>query len=495
MNKLSLEFIDKLSLTLITIFGVVIGGLVIGGSTCGESCFFRSRPRVKEFSWQNQQLGAENTAFILTFDRPMDKTSVEKNLVIDPPLPGKISWAGRRLAYTLKTPIPYGENYQIHLRGAREKFREGSHLGQTIEPFLGEFTSRDRAFAYIGTEGEERGQLIFYNLTDKKKTVLTPPDLVVMDFEFYPDGNKILFSAGKKARGSFAIRELQLYTVETRINQGENDTILPKIELILDNKDYQNNKFQLSPDGKTIIVQRVNRQNPTDFDLWLIRPHSKPEKLNAPGGDFLITPDGQTVAVAQGQGIAILPIQANAEPREFLPKFGQVLAFSRDGSAAAMVNFNMDNARLLYTRSLFYVNNQGVQKELLNIEGSIMDCDFNHTGTYLYCLLTRVVKAKDYIESPNFARINLKTGKLTLLASLPDYRDIKVSLAPDNLGILFDQVVTSDNPIEPLTTASGEAIATGTIWLLIPPPEVNKENIQPVLKVLPMRGFHPQWMP
>ncbi len=51
----------------------------------------------------------QNISDVLTFDRPMDHASVEKNLVIDPPLPGKLSWAGRRLAYTLTSPIPYGE--------------------------------------------------------------------------------------------------------------------------------------------------------------------------------------------------------------------------------------------------------------------------------------------------------------------------------------------------------------------------------------------------
>ncbi len=87
-----------------------------------------------------------------------------------------------------------------------------------------------------------------------------------------------------------------------------------------------------------------------------------PKRLESqPGGDFTITPDSQAVAVAQGQGAAILPLQGDAsKPLDFLPQFGLVQAFSKDGSQAAMVKFNTD-----YTRDLFLVTNQGVQKQLL----------------------------------------------------------------------------------------------------------------------------------
>jgi hypothetical protein len=65
--------------------------------------------------------------------------------------------------------------------------------------FEREFKSCDRAFAYIGTNGEEQGRLIFYNLTEEKKTLLTPANLTVMAFEFYPDGKKSSFGRGEKS--------------------------------------------------------------------------------------------------------------------------------------------------------------------------------------------------------------------------------------------------------------------------------------------------------
>jgi hypothetical protein len=491
LKTLQLQPIDKLAIPLIVSLTLVIGGLIWLGNSCGNQCLLQTGPRVKEFSWENREIGAEDQAFIITFDRPMDHASVEKNLVIDPPLPGKFSWAGRRLAYTLTSPIPYGEKYHLQIEGAREQFPSGNRLGQTLAIFEREFKSRDRAFAYIGTNGEEQGRLIFYNLTEEKKTLLTPADLTVMAFEFYPDGKKILFSAVAKNQGIEGIRELQLYQVDSSQSPA-------KIELVLDNKDYQNNHFDLAKDGKTIVVQRIERRNPINFDLWAVKLGEKPQQLNIQGGEFLIAPDSKTLAVTQGEGIALLPLKSETKPLDFLPKFGRILNFSADGTAAAMVNFNTDNAKMRYIRSLFYVNNQGLQKRLLNLQGSIIDCQFNATGSDLYCLLTELVtNSQEYKEKPYFAKIDVKTGQVTPLLELADYRDIHISLSPDSLAIIFDQLRTSydTNPTNPLTTDSGETIIGGRLWMLIPPLQDGVKASKSDLIELPLAGIRPQWMP
>ncbi|GCL54696.1 hypothetical protein NIES3806_20390 [Microcystis aeruginosa NIES-3806] len=491
LKTLQLQPIDKLAITLIVSLTLVIGGLIWLGNSCGNQCLLQTGPRVKEFSWENREIGAEDQAFIITFDRPMDHASVEKNLVIDPPLPGKFSWAGRRLAYTLTSPIPYGEKYHLQIEGAREQFRSGNRLGQTLAIFEREFKSRDRAFAYIGTNGEEQGRLIFYNFTEEKKTLLTPANLTVMAFEFYPDGKKILFSAVAKNRGIEGIRELQLYQVDSSQSPA-------KIELVLDNKDYQNNHFDLAKDGETIVVQRIERRNPINFDLWAVKSGEKPQQLNIQGGEFLIAPDSKTLAVTQGEGIALLPLKPETKPLDFLPKFGRILNFSADGTAAAMVNFNTDNAKMRYIRSLFYVNNQGLQKRLLNLQGSIIDCQFNATGSDLYCLLTELVtNSQEYKEKPYFAKIDVKTGQVTPLLELADYRDIHISLSPDSLAIIFDQLRTSydTNPTNPLTTDSGETIIGGRLWMLIPPLQDGVKASKSDLIELPLAGIRPQWMP
>jgi hypothetical protein len=490
--------IDRVAFAVIFVLTFAIVIFAWGGET-----IFVSLPKVKSFSWAGKQISAEDTSFIVTFDRPMEHQSVEDNLKIAPDLDGKISWVGNRMAFTLKSPAPYGEKYQISLNNAKERFRGKDRLGASIEPFQSDFTTRDRAFAYIGTQEEERGRLIVYNLTQGTQEILTPPNLVVTDFEFYQQGDKILFSAADRSAGDEILRRLELYTANIpqssiAIGNKQNKSENYQIKLILDNKDYQNNKFDLAKDGKTIVVQRINRKNPADFDLWSIVEGQPPKQLNnREAGDFAIAPDSQTLAVAQGQGIALLPLQTNAKVLDFLPKFGRVIGFTRDGSAAAMVNFNTDNPQLRYSKSLYYVNNQGTQKKLIDVNGSIVSCQFNPTGTQLFCLLTQAEETDEYIEKPYFANIDINNGKIQPLVALPKYQDIKLSLSSDGLGILFDQVVTATNdaPNNLLRTNSGESIVGGNLWILLVSTTDSESKVSPQLKEIPLAGFHPQWLP
>ena len=160
--RISLQPIDRLALVVMLMLSVLIGILLLSGE--------KTAPRVRDFSWQNQQVGASDTAFTLTFNRPMNHASVEANLQINPPLPGKMSWAGRRMAFTPLSPAPYGNKYEVKLKGAKDQIAsKDENKGSLIEPFVGSFSTRDRIFAYVGVEKEEYGRLILYNLTARKK--------------------------------------------------------------------------------------------------------------------------------------------------------------------------------------------------------------------------------------------------------------------------------------------------------------------------------------
>ncbi len=497
--KKFLQPIDRLALAVILVLSLLIGILLLSGE--------HAAPRVRDFSWEDKPVGAEDTAFTLTFSRPMNHASVENNLKITPPLPGKISWAGRRMAYTPLFSVPYGTKYEVQLQGARDGLPGLESKGTLIEPFTASFRTRDRAFAYVGVEGKEQGQLILYNFTTQKKTVLTPEDLVVMDFEPYPDGKQILFSASARQSQDQAQLTGQLYTVTTGLSFQSSDQRSAsseqpgKMDLVLDSKDYQNLQFDLSADGKTIVVQRVNRQNPAEFGLWIIPPNDKPRPLgNQPGGEFVITADSASVAIAQGQGIGILPLTPAAKPLDFLADYGQVLSFSRDNSAAAMVKFNTDPNNP--TKSLFVVTNQGTHKEILRTSGSILSCEFTPQKDYLYCLLTQLIKGEEYQEEPFIAAIDLKAAKdnkqtpLKPLVVLPNQRDIQMSLSPDGLALLFDQVIaTAPSATSSLRTDDGQAIAGGILWLLplvSATPSGSPAQLQPEQL---LAGFHPRWLP
>jgi hypothetical protein len=522
-----LQTIDRTAILLILVLSLSIGGLLLKGD--------RTAPRIRSFNWADRQVGAEDMAFVMAFSRPMEHTSVEQNLTITPPLSGKFSWAGRRMAYTLDTPAPYGTAFEVKLAKARDRFSRSDDARTEMQPFVSQFQTRDRAFVYLGVEGDEAGRLILANLTQKQQKILTPDNLVVMNFEPYPNGDKILFAATERNSQAKGLLDQQLYTVTTGIvPQTPATSILEpdkaaaspaasekpgEVKLVLDSQVYQNLKFDLSPDGQTIAVQRVKRDDPGDYGLWIIQGEASPQKVNAdPGGNFLIAPDSQSLAMSQGQGMAILPLATEAQTLDFLPKYGVILSFARDGSAAAMVKFNVNPENP--TRSLFLVTNQGVERQLLTTDGSILEAIFDPTKRNLYCLYTRRLPGEVYQEEPYIAAIPLRNATAASpepaqtdaegakvpakdlerydLLQLPVQRDIQVSLAPDGLGLLFDQVEASETKqAEPnrIRSREGKAITASQLWFLplLQDPQGNPVPADP--QPLKLAGLRPRWLP
>ncbi|MEA5570878.1 Ig-like domain-containing protein [Calothrix sp. UHCC 0171] len=498
--------LDRVAIAFILVLTLLIGILVAQSDAV--------RASVRNFSWQNQKIGANDTSFSLTFSRPMDIKSVESNLKIEPPLAGKFSWAGRRMVYTLLTPAPYGTSYKVKLEKALDKFVAKQGKKQTIQAFTGSFKTRDRIIVYIGTSGEELGRLVLYNLTQEQKTILTPKDLLVMDFKPYPKGDRILFSA--RARTTQDLLAGKIYSVTTGVptQLDQEPEASSRVDLVLDNKidgkTYQNLKFDLSPDGQTIVIQRGVKDEPGNFGLWFMpapqgSESTKPQLTrieSPPGGDFLITPDSKAVAVVQGQGAAILTLQKDgSKPLDFLPQFGMVQAFSQDGTQAAMVKFNSDFSNP--TQSLFLVTNQGVNKELLKISGSILSCQFDTASPNLYCLITQIVPGEQFIEQPYLVALDLKSGQQKPLLVLPaGQRNIQMNLAPDGLGILFDQIVSQESNIanpsnNVLKTSGGEAVASSSLWLmpLLPVADASvTAEIKPE-QLSGLSGYYPRWLP
>ncbi len=484
--------LDRAALIVMLVLALLTSLLLLTGD--------HTLPKVRNFSWQDRQVGAEDRSFVLNFNRLMNWESVTKNLQITPELTGKTSWAGRRLAYTLDQPVPYGRAFQVELAEAEDDgLVETNHQPKRMQPFSGQFRSRDRVYIYIGVDQAEAGRLVMQNLTLNRKTLLTPANWDVSEFKPYASGDRILFSANSRTPNNQPNFDPQLYTVTTGLQIHPPD-VAPtpqepagKLKLVLDNRDYQLLKFDLAADGQNIVVQRAAKANQGQTSLWLLHPDQAPQLLSQQsGGDFLIAPDSNTLVIAQGQGLAVsaLSAQQDLATLDFLPQFGMVLSFTHDGSAAAMVKFNSD-----YTRSLFLVNNQGGQKQLLRTKGSIVRAEFDPTKRTLYCLLTKLLPGEGYNEQPYLAAIDLATGKLTPLLDLPGQRDVQISLAADGSALIFDQVVAApadQGGSSALQTEQGQAIATSNLWLMpiASPNPIKVSSPQPLSS-----GFHARWLP
>jgi len=110
-------------------------------------------------------------------------------------------------------------------------------------------------------------------------------------------------------------------------------------------------------------------------------------------------------------------------------------------------------------------------------------------------LLTQLLDGKTYQEQPYLTAIDLKTGKQTPLVVLPNQPDVEMSLAPDGLALLFDQVVTATTPsnssqINIPQQLKGEAITSSRLWLPSCPPHPLEERL-PNYNQNNLPGFHP----
>jgi len=476
--------------------------------------------QVRSFSWQGKTVSPEDVAFSLTFTRPVVPESVEKNLRIEPELLGKFSWAGRKMAYTLTMPAAYGETYTVSLPEA------DALLGEVdFAPYETTFQTRDRIFAYIGADGDEKGRIVLFNLTDKEKTLLTPEDQRVMDFEVYPQRDRILYSAvseGDQSEGLLAAAKI--YTITTGLGEGistfpawqfwRSAPVVPagEVATLLSNEKYQNLKFDLSANGEVIVAQRVSKENPADFGPWVIAEGDAPRKLETePGGDFTIAPDSASLLLQQGEGTAVIALaqtdaaagetEQSDELLDFLPDYGLTLDVANDGSAAALVNFNQDDPDKQFTQSLFWVSNQGKEKELLQTTGSILSAQFNDQGDILYCLINKLIEdEEEYLVMPYLSAINVETGSEQTLIEMPPQSDITVALSPDGLAILFDEALTNETQVnETRITDENASGPSHRLWLLplfstleerlagepipLPPTELN------------IAGRNPVWLP
>jgi hypothetical protein len=79
---------------------------------------------------------------------------------------------------------------------------------------------------------------------------------------------------------------------------------------------------------------------------------------------------------------------------------------------------------------------------------------------------------------------------------LPNQRDLQISISPDGLALLFDQIGTKPpSASDTMRTNDGQAIATGLLWLL---PLVQNTSANAPTQLQPeqlLPGFHPQWVP
>lgn len=481
----SLTRFDTVSLSAIAF----LGGLITLNFFWGQP----SPLRVTYHSWQNQKIGVNDRILKIDFNHPIGATPLNQYLTITPELAGQMTWQGKSLFYTL-TAIPrYGTNYQVQLQSPAT-----ANNSRPLESFTSLVNTHNRSFLYLGIAGEERGRLILFDLTDAqkpKKTILTPKDLQVRQFQVYPQGDRVLLIAADPSQSS---PRLDLFTVTTGINPLESpqNTAIPgRLERLLAEDGYDTLQIALASRGEGGVLLRRNRQNPVDTGLWAFLPPATARPLGIKAEQFVLSPQGTHIAVAQTGGVSVVPLLPQGGGTQFWAGYERPLAFTPDGTELLLSQVDAN-----YTFSLQLKNLAApTQKEILRSPYPIQSCQFDPVLlNHLYCLKTEMVpQADNTLQEETFlVKLDRHRGKSNSLLALPNYPDVQLTLAPDGSGLLLDQVATTPavSPQE-LLTPSQQAIADGRIWLL-PLLEPRKNSTTPA--VVPQEltvGFAPQWMP
>lgn len=451
----------------------------------------RSPLQVVQYSWRNTNIGAQTQALTMTFNHPVNPGQIEQDLRIDPPLAGKTSWQGRRWFYTLEEIPRYGTNYQLSLS------LPVMVRGGTNQDFTSVISSRARALVYIGVSEEERGRLILYNITNPQqpqKIILTPRDLTVRQFQIYPQGDRLIFTASDPSRRN---AQQNLFTVTTGINNLNTQTkVLPgKLERLLENQDYDNQNITLARNGQMLILSRQNAQNPADAGLWVMPQGEGPRPLGIKADRFVVAPNGDFLAVDQGEGVGLIPLNPEAGSSQFLKGMAQALDFSPQGNELLLTQQHQD---LSHSLVIYDLKNR-TQKEILRGPYPLLSCRFDpRSPNIVYCLQADFVQREGEALQPEpyLAVVNLTNGQARPLLSLPNYPEVDLTIAPDGLALLFDQVATA-TPLSPndLLTGSQMSIVDGRVWLLPLPRDMAMETeAEPNPEEL-TSGFAPQWMP
>ncbi|NJK34218.1 MAG: hypothetical protein HC919_04280 [Oscillatoriales cyanobacterium SM2_2_1] len=319
------------------------------------------------------------------------------------------------------------KTYRLSLANVYDRFASELSPKHPLRPFTSQFFTPDPKIAYVAADGRHQGRVVIHDLKTQNAEAVTPPGLTVHDFRLAPGRDRLIFSATEQGENPL---DQKIY----RLKLGDRQA---PAELLFDSTDYQNFKFDLAPNGETLVVQRLSRRQAGRYGLWIATQNKQPHPLeNQPGGEFIIAPDSASVAIAQGEGVAILPLEPRAQPLDYLPRFGTVLSFGRTGIMAAMVKFNKD-----YTRSLYLVNNQGLQKELLKVSGQVIAAQFNPQETKIYAICTDLKQAGElFQEFPYLLEVNLADGKSQRLYDLPPRQgvlNVDLAIAPDGRYLLM----------------------------------------------------------
>ncbi len=404
------------------VIGLALGSMLLLGD--------QTKPQVRDSNLLDQKLRPEKAHMLFTFNRPMDQASIEKGFTINPPVMGKFSWSGKRFAFTPKSPLVYGQKYDLQITGKDQ-------TGKVMVPFKSTITTPSRKFFYIGTEDSEKDHLFAVDFESKQQQQITPNNHIVLKFSPHPNGNKVYYFAFRPEDKTSLLE--QDYQSLYEVSFAQTDKLAS--QNIADFKKWSNIDFLLSPNGKNLLIQRLRKSSMPEFGLWLLDTNNpnvdwQPFYYSQLSGDIFFTPDSGALAGIDSGGLVIAPLSAEKQNKpqpEFITGYAQFFDFSADGQSALVSRYDA-----AFRSELVILGTNGQLQKLITTGAILSHAKFDPLGQYVYVILLFEPKQVEGCEHYQLVRFDLKTGKQKELWNQIDKNLIAFDLSPDGKYILAE---------------------------------------------------------
>lgn len=433
---------DRLALATVLSLGLTVALLSVASARLGPAVDGSSTLQVFDGTSVYSQVG-------VTFTEPMDVRSVERSFRITPAVAGDFSWLGNELLFTPRKRLTYGIRYTVSISaGARD--RTGKRLFRSYHTA---FTTQSQHLLYLGTQGDEQGQLILASVTGRRRAVGIT-DGRITGFGTSSDGSL----AAYVRRGAPGERADELWLV----NLTDNST-----QRVFRQPDWSIAQPHLSPDGRYVVFLATNvllcrkyygcfrdKTGPLIYLLDLRTRKASPFHSKSdvpitsfvdfsPGGQLAYTDLGSALVLADrnGQNVVHVPNQGNA--LEFV-------GFDQQGDKAAFVGQTASSTGgdiLVYRGGKYLDVSRGVYDSATP--------SFSSSGKKVAYAAYRGERGIEPVYGINLS--DLTTGRTVKLTSERAWSDWNPQWSPDDRYVGF----VRSQPQEAMYMGSGEVWVVG----------------------------------
>ncbi len=478
------QFFGRLATLLVLLAMACVVLIVVG---------LNAPPRVLGYQLLLPSQGSTLTQIVITFNRPMDRHSVEGGFEITPQVSGKYSWSGRSFVFTPDETLQYDQHFEVKL-SANAVDEDGRHLSEDMRYV---FNTPQLQFVYVGVDGDEAGRLVLSDFDGKERDILTPEGLHIDKFAVTNDRHEIYCLGYTEIVATNHRDELYTFNLQTK-----------EFHQLTDDANFLNKDFFLDPTGKHLLLSRVQVSPAgvylTKQEAWIASTSDNVfhKFLNGDAvGTTMFSPDGSyilyknldgnyEVAKVDAQDDKASVFVGNYDDSYGFHPFKPLLIFNRYDTTDL---FSMNNFMFLFS------GNGSVQKIDFQQPGLSRDTVFLPNGKGFVTIFSKKDEAFDDKDSFYPLRIfhvyyyDLERQTMEQLTSDMDFSEEGQAISPDSRYVLFQRYETfgPDVVIDPayrsVTDSLGNVQSGGEIWRM----DLQTEQ----LVKLPMKGTDLEFLP